>query len=118
MQTVYVPVQASNVNTLSVIPSGADTTSGYYLSYEVTTGIGGGFTGHGWCLGVEGNPFEGFEGIKSEQDIVDYYNSHGESLDDVFSSWITRVGDVNVSDFCNKMMHGAFYTSGCIVMAK
>ena len=35
-QTVYVPVEASGVNTYAVnIPSGADTTSGYYLSYNV-----------------------------------------------------------------------------------
>lgn len=39
-QTVYVPVEASGVNTYAVnIPSGADTTSGYYLSYNVGGGV-------------------------------------------------------------------------------
>ena len=43
-QTVYVPVEASGVNTYAVnIPSGADTTSGYYLSYNVG-GENSGFT--------------------------------------------------------------------------
>ena len=38
-QTVYVPVEASGVNTYAVnIPSGADTTSGYYLSYNAAPG--------------------------------------------------------------------------------
>ena len=116
-QTVYVEVGASSVNTFSVdIPSGADTTSGYYLSYEVSAEEGGGFTGTGWYLDVDYNPFYGM-GITKPQEVVDLYNSSGNNLNSVFSTWVERAGEVNVSDFCNALMHGQAYTNGCITMA-
>ena len=66
-QTVYVPVEASGVNTYAVnIPSGADTTSGYYLSYNVG-GENSGFTGISWYLDKPGNPFSGFQGISNNR---------------------------------------------------
>lgn len=116
MQTVYIPVQASNVNTFSTIPSGADTTSGYYLSYVAAlTEEGGGFSGHGWCLDLPGNPFTGKYSI--EEDIIDHYNYYN-NLNDVFSSWENRVGDRAVSEFCHNMMaNDTFYYAGCITMA-
>ena len=99
-QTVYVPVEASGVNTYAVnIPSGADTTSGYYLSYNVG-GENSGFTGISWYL-----------------DIIEYYESN-QNLNAVFSTWINRVGEVAVSDFCNDLMHGEAYSNGCITMAR
>lgn len=116
-QTVYVPVEASGVNTYAVnIPSGADTTSGYYLSYNVG-GENSGFTGINWYLDKPGNPFSGFQGISNEQDIIEYYESN-QNLNAVFSTWINRVGEVAVSDFCNDLMHGEAYSNGCITMAR
>ena len=119
-QTVYVPVEASNVATFAVdIPSGADTTSGYYITYEVATGEGGGYTGTGWYLdpSIHNDPFEGYLGISTEQDIVNLYNSNGGNLNAVFSSWLTRVSDVDVSNFCNMLMNNQAYTNGCIRFA-
>lgn len=116
-QTVYVEVGASAINTFNIdVPSGADTTSGYYLSYNAITGSGGGFTGTGWYLSEPGNPFTSFSGITSEQDIVDYYNEHNDNLTGIFSTWLTRVDERAVSSFCNKLMNGTAYENGCITM--
>ena len=115
-QTVYVPVEASNVATFAVdIPSGADTTSGYYITYEVMTGEGGGYTGTGWYLDDKDDPFQGYDGVTVEQDIIDLYNSNGGNLNAVFSSWRERVGALGVSNFCNRLMNSAAYP-GCIDM--
>lgn len=115
MDTVYVPVEANSVTARAVIPSDADTTSGYYLTYEVSAGEGGGFTGISWCLDEPGNPFQGYAGITNEQDIVNHYNRHG-NLNDIFATWITRAGELGVTDFCYKLMHSGYYTKGCISM--
>ncbi len=115
MDTVYVPVEANSVTARAVIPSGADTTSGYYLTYEVSAGEGGGFSGISWCLDEPGNPFQGYAGIQNAQDIVDYYNRHG-NLNDIFSTWFERVDDLSVSNFCNKLMNGPYRDNGCITM--
>lgn len=120
-QTVYVPVEASNVATFAVeVPSGADTTSGYYITYDVALSEnGGGYTGTGWYLQdtYNNDPFEGYDGINTEQDIIDLYSSSGNNLNAVFSSWLTRVSDVGVSNFCNMLMNGQAYTNGCIRLA-
>lgn len=116
-QTVYVAVGASSINTFNVdIPSGVDTTSGYYLTYNATVGEGGGFTGTGWYLTEKNDPFEGYIGITDEQDIIDLYQENGGDLTNVFSTWIQRLGDLAVSNFCNKLMNNAAYTNGCITM--
>lgn len=116
MDTVYVPVEANSVTARAVIPSDADTTSGYYLTYEVSAGEGGGFTGISWCLDEPGNPFQGYSGITTEQDIVNHYNRHG-NLNDIFATWMERVGERGVSSFCNTLIgNDAYYYAGCITM--
>lgn len=116
MDTVYVPVEANSVTARAVIPSDADTTNGYYLAYEVSVGEGGGFTGISWCLDATNDPFQGYSGITNAQDIVDYYNAHG-NLNDIFATWLSRVGERQVSAFCSGLMdNDAYYYAGCITM--
>lgn len=101
-QTAYVEVQANSVSTFSVdIPSGTDTTSGYYITYEIaeTAEAGGGFTGHGWFWDIQGNPLQA-AGLNSFSMVEDRYNSNGGNLNDVFGSWITNIGEDNVHSFC------------------
>lgn len=123
METVYVPVEAATTYTRSV-PSDADVTSGYYLSYIPTAD--GGFTGISWCLEDLRDPFEGFdfktalgedyrEGSSTEECIVQLYTKEG-SLNKVFSSWGTRVLPKDRSNFCNELMNSAYGNSGCITL--
>lgn len=131
--TEYVPIQGGVVNTLAAIPSDADTTSGYYLSYVVTTeGNGGGFTGNSWCLLEPGNPFTEFnfsaflssnemQGGDKDDWIVTMYNKYG-NLNYIFQTWSTRVTAYERSNFCNKLINDSAYhnkdtNTGCIVMA-
>lgn len=117
MGTFYVEVQANQISTFSVdIPSGVDTTSGYYISYNVALeNAGGGFTGTGWYLDELGNPFTGTE-LSTEQAIIDHYNGNQGNLNDIFGGWIGNAGEVAVSNFCNMLMNGEAYSSGCISM--
>lgn len=117
MGTFYVEVQANQISTFSVnIPSGADTTSGYYISYQVALGNdGGGFTGTGWYLDDPKSPLAGM--FTSDEEIIKYYNEH-QNLDTYFAGWMGRVGEVGVSDFCNSLMHNDAYVNGCISMVK
>lgn len=122
-QTIYIEVQANSVSTFSRSNlSDYDTTSGYYISYSPTTGDGGGYTGTGWYLTEENDPFDGYintstgQEVASESEIVNIYNNNGGNLNDVFSSWINRVGPVGVSNFCNYLMNTDAYSYGCITM--
>ena len=114
-QTAYVEVQANSVSTFSVdIPSGTDTTSGYYITYEIaeTAEAGGGFTGHGWFWGVEGNPLQA-AGISDFTAVEERYNSNGGNLNDVFRAWLATSGEDNVHFFCDHLWTNA---RNCISM--
>lgn len=114
-QTAYVEVQANSVSTFSVdIPSGTDTTSGYYITYEIaaTAEEGGGFTGNGWFWQTTGNPLEA-AGLYDFTAVEDRYSSNGGNLNDVFSNWITNAGEEGVHYFCNYLWE---YARNCISM--
>ena len=114
-QTVYVEVQANSVSTFAVdIPSGSDTTSGYYITYELaaTAGEGGGFTGQGWFWGTRGNPLE-VAGIYEFTTVEERYNANGGNLNDVVRGWITNAGEDNVHYFCSYLWDNA---RNCISM--
>lgn len=115
---MYIEVQANSVSTYANGYSGYDTTSGYYISYVTVAGEGGGFTGTGWYLEDDctNDPFQNYQGINTEEDIIALYQSGG-NLTSVFSTWIERVGEVEVSNFCNMLMNNTTaYNSGCITM--
>ena len=60
LETQYVTVEANVTLARVAIPSDADTTSGYYITYLVATEAnGGGFSGQSWLLEDPGNPFQG-----------------------------------------------------------
>lgn len=118
-ETVYIEVQANSVSTYANGYSAYDTTSGYYISYVTVAGEGGGFTGTGWYLEEDctNDPFQNYQGISSEEDIIALYNQSGGNLTSVFSTWIERVGEVAVSNFCNMLMNNTTaYNNGCITM--
>ena len=111
MQQVYVELQASQVSTFSVdVPSGADTTSGYYITYQVTPE--GGFTGISWYFGVYGNPLEA-AGLDTYEKIEERYKSNENNLNDVFDQWLSSVGAEGVHSFCNYLWDNA---RNCITM--
>ncbi len=112
-QTVYVEVQASSVATFSVdVPSGADTTSGYYITYEMSEN--GGFSGQDWYFGYNGNPLNA-AGLNNFEAVLEKYNSNGGHLNDVFASWLTNSGAEAVHSFCNTLWNYT-YSFGCITM--
>lgn len=101
-QTVYVEVGASAINTFNIdVPSGADTTSGYYITYQMAPEEnGGGFTGQSWFLDQVGNPLTAY-GLNNYDEILNEYNKNLGNLNTVFSSWISIAGADAVHDFCN-----------------
>lgn len=122
MTEAYVAVRASRADDNSV-PSGHDTTSGYYITYIPTEE--GGYTGTGWYLTgpySEMQPFYEYTGtdgmlVETAQDILDVYESKTPpNLNEVFSTWISRVGDRNVHDFCHMLYDTEAYDLGCIRM--
>lgn len=110
---VYLPVQASIAPMSLDVPSGADTTSGYYISYEMAPEEeGGGFSGSGWFFGVTGNPLD-TAGLKDYASVETKFNSNGGNLNDVFSSWLGSAGPDAVHSFCNYLWENV---RNCITM--
>lgn len=113
---VYIEVKATSTQRDGNNYSGYDTTSGYYISYNAIAGEGGGYTGTGWYLDDPYNPFAHNDlGITDPNGIVEYYNRK-QDLNDIFSTWIQRVGEREVSKFCSDLMWGSAYVNGCITM--
>ena len=109
-QTVYVDVSGSAVSTFAAVPSGSDTTSGYYITYVVAED--GGFSGMNWYWDIPGNPLK-TAGLNDYTSVLNRYNANGGNLNDVFGSWLSNAGADLVHSFCNHLWNNA---RGCIDM--
>ncbi len=116
-QTEYVAVGASSVRTFNNdVPSGADTTSGYYITYIMAPEAqGGGFTGSGWFFSQKGNPLDASGLHDYEAVLAEYEKDNRNNLNTVFSSWLAIAGEDNVHDFCNYLWDNA---RSCISMVR
>lgn len=105
-QTEYVRVKASDVSTFSVdVPdSGYDTTSGYYIRYEMSSE--GGFSGMNWYWDEPGNPLVA-AGYTNYDDLYSHYVSNGGNLTDIFRAWLSNSGEDQVHNFCNYLWSNA-----------
>ena len=104
-QTEYVAVGASSVRTFNNdVPSGADTTSGYYITYIMAPeDEGGGFTGVSWYFGELGNPLNA-AGLSSYEEVRRRYDENRGNLNDVFSSWTTNSSDDAIHYFASDLL--------------
>ena len=110
---VYLPVDADVAPLNLDIPSGSDTTSGYYITYEMASeDDGGGFSGISWYFSESGNPLVA-AGLKDYESVRSKYDTNGGNLNDVFGAWLTNSGPDAVHDFCHYLWENA---RSCITM--
>ena len=110
---VYLPVDADVAPLNLDIPSGSDTTSGYYITYEMASeGDGGGFSGISWYFGVSGNPLEA-AGLNDYEAVRSRYDTNGGNLNDVFKGWVSNSGPDAVHGFCSHLWD---YARNCITI--